>query len=91
MAIISSTAAAGLVFIAFLVVFLGDFSQYLDVKAQEPEKKSELSKISESYREYKKSFDDSELAKQMEGASFTKNPQNETTNATMTATTTTPR
>lgn len=90
-AIVFSTAVAGIVFVGFLILFLGDFSQYLDTKAQEPEKESELSKISESYKEYKKAFDESELAKQMEGASFTQNPQNETTNATMTATTTTPR
>ncbi len=75
----------------FLVLFLGDFSEYMDVKAQEPEKQGTFSKISDSYNEYKKAFDESELAKQMEGASFTQNPQNETTNATMTATTTTPR
>lgn len=98
LALIISLSFTGLAFLIFLILFLGKFNEYSEMKSKQPKKESTFSEISKSYYEYKKSFDESDLAKQMEGSSFSQDSKvdsvtqpidtNSTTNATGTATTT---
>ncbi len=89
-----SGSFAAAAFIVFAILFLQNYGEYASAKALEPKKPSTLSKVSKSYNEYKKGFDESDLAKRMEGATFSKDvtdlpdDTHKTTNASGTATTT---
>jgi hypothetical protein len=73
-AFLLSAIVAGIAFCIFLIIFSSDFSDYADAKAKEPKGEGVFSKMSKSYNAYKKNFDDSPLAKQMEDASFVAHP-----------------
>lgn len=61
------TAAA---LIVFILVFFNEFHEYADGRAGDPKQEGSFSNISKSYNSYKKTFDDSPLAQQMEDAKF---------------------
>lgn len=85
LALAFSASVAGVAFLVFITLFIRDFNAYSDMKAAQPKTEGALSKVSKSYDEYKRTFDESDLAERMESIPFSKN---DAMNATITATTT---
>lgn len=85
-ALLCSVAITGLALVAFAFAFFAEYHDYADSRTEAAKKEGTLSKISKSYNEYKKSFDESPLAQQMEDAQFV---QKDVSSSTATSTTTT--
>lgn len=69
-AFLSSAGIAGVVGVFFLVIFFGDVNRVNDANKNRPEQESMFSKFSNTYNSYKKDFEESPLAQQLESTTF---------------------